>query len=385
MWGIYLYCPNGSVIEGNYIHNCRNAGYGYGVWVGGSGSKYEGVSVIRRNIFDACRSAVDGSGHYSDMYIVDNVFLPEQHYTIISRHGQGNGCVGGNNFTATGNILTADQRAFTIPDPATDTGRIMVIGNRVRNSERSLIGCNKPDTTSVSWQNGFTIQINGPSSVKVNTNFTLSATGADSYWWRSGSGGIDQGQRTGNRVTYNFKFPGMYIVTCIGWRGMEPSIAYYSIAVLPDSGTWVSMWSKDSYIGSLTGRFVKSVYANGVNVWTDDVSGYEGWQMILFRCDTIRTLAFELRSPNGCKQSEIQEVFSWWDAVSVVSQSGVIFSDNFEGKVNWKLTTNPIGAGVSTQTPVGERRAGEHCYLIRYALGKDAGMGWGGRLEYKIR
>lgn len=160
MWAVYLYSPDGAIIEGNYIHNCRNAGYGYGVWVGGSGTKYEGVATIRRNVFDACRSAVDGSGHYSDMVITDNVFLPEQHYTVISRHGQSNGCKGGNSFTATGNIVTSDQRAFTIPDPATDTGRVVVSGNRVRNSLRSLVGCNRPDTSSEHWSNPGEVVVN---------------------------------------------------------------------------------------------------------------------------------------------------------------------------------------------------------------------------------
>lgn len=221
--------------------------------------------------------------------------------------------------------------------------------------------------------------------VRVGTPITLSATGADTYWWRFGDGLIDQGQRTGRSVTYTYKSPGVYTVTCIGWRGLEPSITYYPVTVLPDSGTWVSLWTKDSYIGSLTGRFMKSVYVNGTKVWTDDVAGYEGWQRILFRCDTIKTLAFELRSPGGCKQSEIQELFNWWDAVSVVSSSGVIFSESFEGTVRWKLTTDTIGTGVSTQTPVGERRDGERCYLLRYALGKDAGSGWGARMEYKLK
>jgi len=160
MWGVYLYAPDGAIIRDNYIHNCRNAGYGYGVWVGGSGTKFEGTATITRNIFDACRSAVDGSGHYSNMVVTDNVFLPEQHYTVISRHGQSNGCKGGNSFTATGNIVTADQRAFTIPDPATDTGRVIVTGNRMRNSKGSLVGCNRPDTISQQWSNPAGVVVN---------------------------------------------------------------------------------------------------------------------------------------------------------------------------------------------------------------------------------
>jgi hypothetical protein len=222
-------------------------------------------------------------------------------------------------------------------------------------------------------------------TVKVNTTIILSATGADNYWWRFGDGLIDQGQRTGRSVTYTYRQPGVYVVTCIGWRGLEPSFTYTPVTVLPDSGTWVSVSVKDSYIAALKGRFVKTIYANGTPVWSDDVAGYEGWQRVTFRCDTIRTIAIELRSPSGCKQPEIQELFCWWDAVSVVSPSGVLFHDSFEGKVNWSISTSPIGTGVSTQTPVGERRDGERSYLFRYAVGKDAGAGWRVRLTKTIQ
>ncbi len=222
-------------------------------------------------------------------------------------------------------------------------------------------------------------------SVKVGIPITLSATGTDTYWWRFGDGLIDQGQRTGKSVTYTYRSPGVYVVTCIGWRDLEPSITYYPVTVLPDSGVWVSAWVKDSYIGSLTGRFVKTLYINGRAMWSDDVAGYEGWQRISFRCDTVKTLSIELRSPSGCKQSEIAELFCWWDAISVVSPSGVLFHDSFEGKANWTIRTSPVGTGVSTQTPVGERRDGERSYLFRYAMGADAGKGWGVMLTKTIR
>lgn len=159
MWAVYLYSPDGAIIEGNYIHNCRNAGYGYGVWVGGSGTKFEGTATIRRNIFDACRSAVDGSGHYSNMIIEYNTFLPEQHYTVISRHGQANGCRGGNSSIVTGNIVTADQRAFTFPEPATDTGLVVFSGNRVRNNARSVVGCSGQVPEAVGFVMAFEVVV----------------------------------------------------------------------------------------------------------------------------------------------------------------------------------------------------------------------------------
>lgn len=382
MWGVYLYRPEGAVIKDNYIHNCRNAGYGYGVWVGGSGTKYEGTATIKDNIFDACRSAIDGSGHYSNMVILNNVFLPEQHYTVISRHGQSNGCYGGNNFIAKNNIIASDQRAFTVPYPATDSGYIDVSNNRARNSTRSLVGCNKPDTTSLVWNN---IKTEPARTVKVNTPITLLGFGSDSYWWRFGDGLIDQGQRQGRSVTYTYKQPGVYIITCIGWSNKDPSITYYPVEVLPDSGTWVSLSVKDSYAGSTKQKFSKNVYINNTLVWSDDVAGYEGWQRILIQCDTVNTLSIELVSPFGCKQSEIQELFCWWDAISIVTPDRVILSESFENKVNWTIKTYPIGAGVSTQTPVGERRDGERSYLFRYAYGKDVLPGWGCGLTRKIK
>lgn len=385
MWGIYLKVPDKAFITNNYIHNCRNAGYGYGVWVGGSGSKYEGTAVISNNIFDACRSAVDGSGHYSNMIIEYNTFLPEQHYTVISRHGQSNGCKGGNSTIITNNTICSYQRAFTIPEPATDTGLILIANNKVRNNSKSVFGCNGIVPDADTWSNEYNVSITGLPTIKVNNPITLTASGADTYWWRFGDGLIDQGQRIAKSVTYTYKKPGVYIITCIGWKGLNPTINYYPVTVLPESGTWLNLWVKDSYSGSLKNKFIKTVYINNNAVWTDDVAGYEGWQQISIQCDTIKTIAFELRSPKGCKQSEIQELFSWWDAVSIVTPQGVVFHDSFENKVTWKLTTDTINTGVSTQTPVGERRDGETCYLLRYALGKDAGAGWGGKMEYKIK
>lgn len=382
MWGVYLYRPEGAIINNNYIHNCRNAGYGYGVWVGGSGTKYEGTAIITNNIFDACRSAVDGSGHYGNMVVNNNTFLPEQHYTVISRHGQSNGCIGGNSFTAKNNIVASDQRAFTVPDPATDSGKVDVVGNRIRNSYKSLVGCNKPDTTSLPWNN---ISTAATITTKVNVPVTIIGSGSETYWWRFGDGLIDQGQRQGKSATYTYKQPGVYIITCIGWTGLDPIITYYPVAVLPDSGIWISLSVKDSYVGSLKQKFVKNVYINNSLVWSDDVAGYEGWQRILIQCDTINTLSIELVSPAGCKQSEIQELFCWWDAISVVSPNKVIFNESFENKVNWTIKTYPIGAGVSTQTPVGERRDGERSYLFRYAYGKDVLSGWGCSLTRKIK
>ncbi len=384
MWGVYLYAPKDAVIEGNYIHNCRNCGYGYGVWVGGSGTKYEGTAIIRKNIFDACRSAVDGSGHYSNMVIDSNVFLPEQHYTVISRHGQSNGCKGGNNFTATGNIVTADQRAFTVPDPATDTGYINITNNRIRNNTKSVVGCAQAIPLSDPYVPLFTVAISGKDTVKLGTPISLSASGADTYWWRFGDGLIDQGQRIAKSVSYTYTTPGVYMVTCIGWKGLEPSIAYKPVVVLPDSGIWLNVSVKDSYIGSLRGAFVKSILINGSPVWSDDVSGYEGWTKVSLRCDTLKTLSLELRSLNGCSQSDIAEMFCWWDGVSVLKPNGVVFYESFEGKVVWTLKTDPLGSGVSTQTPVGERREGEKCYLMRYAYGKDILPGWGCTISYKV-
>lgn len=403
MWGVYLYTPAEGLIVNNYIHHCRNAGYGYGVWVGGSGIKYEGTAVITRNIFDACRSAVDGSGHYSNMLITENTFLPEQHYTVISRHGQSNGCKGGNKTWVSKNIITADQYSFTIPETATDTGSIIITENRVRrvpaqyNKPASSIAClgdlvgdsTREYLPKVFGNTGFIpsfsiIVIANSDTVRIGSPVTVTATGADSYWWRFGDGLVDQGQRVSKTVTYTYPSPGVYIITCIGWKGLEPCIAYKTIVVLPVEGTWLTGWVKDSYIGSVTGQFMKHVLINGSRVWSDDVAGYEGWQRVNLRCDTLSSIGIEFRSPSGCPKATISEIFCWFDAFSVTTPTGVRFYDSFEGRVLWSMKTDNIGSNVSTQTPVGERRDGERCYLIRRGQA-DCGTNWGATLTYKVR
>lgn len=418
MWGVYLKVPADSKVTDCYIHHCRNAGYGYGVWVGGSGVKYEGVSVVQGNLFDACRSAVDGSGHYSRMLVVGNVFLPQQHYTVISRHGQSNGCKGGIQTSVENNIIAANQMSFTVPYASSDSGYYTIVGNRVRqigNGRVSSVAClgdiilkdtvlqRTADVSTgiiagnVDYELPPLNIISSKDTVRVGELVKLSATGpADKFYWRFAEGPVDQGQRVAKNVTYSFKNPGVYRITCVGtldekiaplnFPSPVPSIGYKNIVVLPDSGTWVQAWVKDSYIGSDTGLFKKRVLVNEVVVWEDDAAGYEGWQRVSFRSDTIKTLSLELRSVTGCSPDQILEFFSWWDGISVVTPTRVRFYEGFEDRVLWTLRNDELGAGVSTQTPVGELREGERSWLFRFASGgiRAALPGWGGRLTYKV-
>lgn len=398
LWGVYLYVPANSFVMNNYFHHCRNAGYGYGVWVGGSGTKYEGDSYIVGNIFSACRSAVDGSGHYSNMYILNNTFLPQQHYTSLSRHGQGSGgCKGGNKTIVRNNLLLSKQRAFTIPYAATDTGYIEIQDNIIRSltcstGQISSIGCDgdlvcqgiAPFNQNYLYQPTFTptITSNKGDTVIEGDMVTFIGQGADFYWWRIAESKVQQPEVCSGSITFGFPKPGVFITTLIAFKGNDVSIIYKTTVVLPKTGTWITAAIKDSYSDNLTGKFFKSMYVNDVEVWKDDVQGYEGWERISFRCDsTIRSIAFSLTSPNGCSQGEISELFCWFDAISIVSPSGVKFYDSFEDRVLWQLTTNANGAGVSTQNPVGEIRDGEKSFLIRKAMGADARSGWGGTIK----
>lgn len=403
LWGVYLYVPANSYIFNNYFHHCRNAGYGYGVWVGGSGTKYEGDSYIMNNIFNACRSAVDGSGHYSNMYILHNAFLPQQHYTSLSRHGQGSGgCKGGNKTIVIGNTLLSKQRAFTIPYAATDTGYIEIKDNLLRNAtctsgQISSIGCDgdlvcqrvPPFDQNYQYTPNFipTITSNKSDTIMEGEMQTFTAYGADAYWWRISETKVAQAEVSTQSITFGFPKPGVYITTLIAFKGNDVSIIYKTTVVLPRTGTWVTAAIKDSYSDGLRGKFFKSMYVNDVEVWRDDVEGYEGWERISFRCDsTIKSIAFGLSSPNGCSQGEIMELFCWFDAISIISPTGVKFYESFEGdRILWQLTNNAVGAGVSTQNPVGEIRDGEKSFLIRKAMGADCGSGWGGRITRIIR
>lgn len=398
LWGVYLYVPANSLIADNYFHHCRNAGYGYGVWVGGSGTKFEGDSYIVGNIFSACRSAVDGSGHYSNMYVLNNIFLPQQHYTSLSRHSQGStGCKGGNKTIVKGNLLLSRQRAFTIPYSATDTGFIEISNNYLRSlscakGAISSIGCDgdlvcqmaPPFNQNFLYQPTFTAQIssNKKDTIQVGETQTLTASGAEFYWWRISESKVQQPETSTQSITFGYSKPGVYITTLMAFKGLEVSIVYKTTVVLPKTGTWVTAAIKDSYSDTLKGRFFKSMFINNIEVWRDDAEGYEGWERISFSVDTpIKSIAFGFSSPNGCTQKEISEIFCWFDAISIVSPSGVSFYDSFEGdRILWQLTNTSNGAGVSTQNPVGEIRDGEKSFLIRKAMGADCTAGWGGKI-----
>lgn len=398
LWGVYLYDPANSFVMNNYFHHCRNAGYGYGVWVGGSGIKFQGDSYIVGNIFSACRSAVDASGHYTNMYVLHNTFLPQQHYTSLSRHGQGSGgCKGGNKTIVTNNLLLSKQRAFTIPYSATDTGYIEIKDNTLRSltcttGQISSIGCDgdlvcqgiTPFNQNRQYLPSFTPTIisNKRDTIMEGEMQTFTAYGADFYWWRISESKVQQPEVSSQSVTFGYQRPGVYITTLIAFKGADVTVIYKTTVVLPRIGTWVTAAIKDSYSDNLTEKFFKKMYINDIEVWSDDVEGYEGWERISVRCDsTIKSIAFELMSPNGCTQSEIMELFCWFDAISIISPSGVKFYESFEGdRILWQLKTNNNGAGVSTQNPVGEIRDGEKSFLIRKAMGADCNSGWGGKI-----
>lgn len=403
MWGIYLYTPENSFIYKNYIHHCRNAGYGYGVWVGGSGTKYEGTSTIEKNIFDACRSAIDGSGHYNNMIIIDNLFLPEQHYTVISRHGQSNGCFGGNNITIMNNTILSFSKTFTIPTPATDSGKIIIKNNILRTlpcrpgKSISSIECKgdlfcSNDTlysnNNIPYIPEFSVKItSNKDTLKLGETCTLSAEGGQFYWWKIPDGNLNQLDKVGNKIFYNFTQPGSYIITLYSLKNNKYCISHKNIFVLPKEGTQIIFWVKDSYIGNIKNILKKSFLINDTEYWSDDIEGYEGWQRIIVRYDsTIKKISLQFSCINNSPSEELGEVFCWWDAVSILTPEKVLFSDSFESeKINWQLSTSNLGSNVSTQSPVGEKRDGEKSYLFRKAIGGNIQLGWGGKISWNFK
>jgi len=409
MWGVYLYVPAGAIITNNYIHHCRNAGYGYGVWVGGAGVKYEGTAIISNNIFDACRSAVDASGHYSNMIVTNNTFLPEQHYTVISRHGQSNGCIGGNQTIVTNNLVLSKSRSFTIPKSATDSGFISIKNNRLRslpcafNKQVSSIACDGDliclgDTAYASnipfISKLQTSIVASKDTIKVGETVTLTATGGNRFWWKIGETTLPQIDRVGQTITYRFTRPGAYVITLYSFLNAgsnsvpaEPNITYKTIYVLPTEGTWVIAWVKDSYIGVIKDKFKKSILINDSTYWSDDIEGYEGWQRVMIRFDQpIKKISLDLRCINDSPANEIGELFCWFDGISIVSPTKVLFHDSFEAdRIVWQLANTNLGSNVSTQNPVGEKRDGEKSWLFRKAIGGNSSAGWGGRLSWNFK
>ena len=123
-WAIWLYVSDQSHIHHNYIHHTIRNGYGYGVWIGGSGKEQYANALIEANLFEACRHCIASSGHLNSWDAKYNVFMNRQLYVNVDRHGQGRGAVGGINTHLHHNLFLSRQVHFELPYPADSSGLV---------------------------------------------------------------------------------------------------------------------------------------------------------------------------------------------------------------------------------------------------------------------
>lgn len=143
-WGIWVANPSGHVITNNFIHHCKLAGYGYGIWLGGRSGVYVDESEIYNNIIDHCRSGIDGNAGPLNAVISNNRFGRSFHHNVLTRHA--------NNQTAQGFwtvcfnvILNEVNRSISFPSQSLFLDENVYSNNIWVNEQQLISSSNTPE------------------------------------------------------------------------------------------------------------------------------------------------------------------------------------------------------------------------------------------------
>ncbi len=437
-WAVWLFIQNGAYIHHNDIHHITRAGYGYGIWAGGSGSETNASCIVEANVLDACRTCFDSSAHANSEEIRYNVIMRRQFYKNISRHSHSQSATnslniyGGKNTRMHHNLFFSGQQHFTFPIPDLSTDFVEVDHNWFVRSENNasapygVMGQYNADQETYSNMSSHDNWFDGTNRNEPIANFTQNALSGTApltvnfdaspsydrdggqimkYTWSFGDGDYDGNQANGKTVSHTFTQPGQYSVKLVASNayGVPSNSFIKQITVLPNNsqGKYVlSAWVKDSYPGTLTGRYKKQVIldstsSNPIVVWENDVAGNQGWEHIVVPLDQYVTtnsqhrISVRMVSPNGVTNpaQEIVEIFVWIDDVWISNSS--IWNTSFEDNVYppWNQAFNiPTGSptGVSSACNGEEARSGDRSYRFRIPLGATGVLPntWGEVYQY---
>jgi len=431
-WFLWLNICDGAYVHHNYIHHTQRAGYGYPVWVGGSGSETNGNVKIYANIFEAARHCIASSGHRNSWEGKYNVVLNQQLYVNFDRHMSGSSNIGGKNTTLSNNLILSKQDrnvGFAFPD-TTVGGKVLISDNYFKNPSNNSGGCgnvyNLKDTifygNNVQFKNNkfglagaklpqaiinvdkvegiapLTINFDGKESYDTDSNEIVE------YIWRFADGDYRGNEIRSNKGSYTFKDPGMYTITLFvkNSYGIPSEISQKTIKVNPAEGTYVlSCWIKDSYPYDKSDRYIKQVLVDNEVVWSDDVTLEEGWQHIVIDIGRFgasksqHRIAFRLCSKNGVSTvgDDISEMFMWVDDVWVFGSTETLENSNYSLE-NLKIYP-PFNqafyylpgykSGTSTANTTEDYRGGEKSFRLRFVQGGTYPPGqWGELYKYVI-
>lgn len=383
-WAIDLEVARGDRIHHNYIHHTTRSGYGYGVWVRGSGTttppSEDEVPRIEANLFDFNRHHVGAGGQNTSSYVARyNYVLPHNLEQRFDRHGDGHFTevsrnfimgtfqedFGGMDLPPLDRLVYrdnwSDMESLDAAFPKHDRSgwTVETGGNVFGGAGRALLPTAYLTAGATSGQAPFSVAFDASAST-ARPGHTI-----DRYLWRFGEG--TERWTTEPVQTFTFDAPGFYVVEV--YAGDELGVlsvpARLPVYVQPPTGRYVlSAWVKDSYDGALARFYKKQALVGGTVVWEDDVAGSEGWQHLLVDVsaqvqEAPRVeVAFRLVAETGVTDPERQivEIFVWVDDVHLFG-GGPLTHPTFEFFEGWGARYE--GEGWNVRNPTDEVRSGE--------------------------
>lgn len=428
---IWLYVSDKAYIHHNYIHHTIRNGYGYGIWIGGSGKENHANALIEANLFEACRHCIASSGHFNSWEAKYNVFMKRQLYVNVDRHGQGRGAVGGINTHLHHNLFLSKQFHFELPYPADTSGTVEVDHNWFArpefkgkaddsDDERELISEkeNKPALNQIIYYGRYpasgdekqkqqmlihdnyfgesnrTLPVavigsditegTAPLTIHFNSAKSNDREGGKITWvqWRFGNGDYSGNESREFHPQYTFNEPGKYIITLTVFNsyGIPSATTMQTITVKPSQGHFIlSCWIKDSYNGNSQQKYLKQILLDDKIIWEDDVSGDEGWMHVIKNLDNMlhkgekHRIAFKVICPGGITDphNDIVELLAWIDDFFVFNTS--MSNSGFEEKkiVPWQIEYYSPSTGKKNGGGIvnsNDFRSGEKAFRMRFAL-----------------
>lgn len=431
--GVWLRFQDSCDIGWSYIHHCRGASLGYGIWTGGAGQDSGKSSNIHNNLFDNNRSAIDASGHKNSYTFQNNCIQRQSLYYPIKRHGSNDGYYGGRNTRILNNIVQSTQQSFELPFPW-DKALCEVSGNYfTRQDSDSLapagkigaefywkVRANHPEMNIVLKDNHFGGE--GMAALLPNAEIVVpktrvkklellrfsSKTKQKKYIWRFGTGDVyGNEQRT---ASYDMRFPfiGGYTVSLVTVDSLNRAsfpankVIYVESDSL-DTKTYLVFNMKDSYSGNLSNFYFKQLVVDTTKVlWQDDVGGDEGWQRVVQDISQytndgkkhIFSFRIYCKVPITSYKTQIQELDVYLDDVSIVKGSQITYW-NMEGSAKlppgWGQVTQSRNPQVcpshsfSTTVTTAEARSGEQSLRIGIPYGATTCTNFYGEFYFQIQ
>lgn len=399
-WAIWLYVSDQAHIAHNYIHHTRRNGYGYGVWVGGSGSEEGAVANIEANLFDFNRHSIGSSGHNNTWVARYNVQLEHSLKHDFDRHDNAYN-EGGASTIAMNNLFLHDganimwdgvpfesmkieNNWFVAEESKAVEVRDGVIDQNYFSSGNTFLFDPFPYVPAAHIELSIEEGV-APLAVQFDGSNSSDPTGQEivNYRWQFNDSAESIHEAVESPVaTHQFESPGVYNVELLAFNeNGVPGRTKQTVVVWPEySGYYVSAWIKDTYQGALEGHYILEVVVDGEVAWQEDVSGDEGWQHIFIDISELvldvseAELAFRIRcdKPITDPESQIIELHVYIDDVYVLG--GSLGNNDFESSGDWKARTAGLGSW-STGTRSEEARSGRESYQLRSAYGKTRESG----------